>query len=82
MKYIQVLVKVPSKWVDFESPLGLIQSIIKGKLNNLLEEKVVEKVLKEMKMPKIKITKEEVKSRMLDILAERALEEQKCCKEE
>jgi len=73
MKYIQVLVKVPSKWVDFESPLGFTQSVIKGKLTRLLEEKVVEKVLKEMKMPKIKIIKEEVKSRMLDILAERAL---------
>lgn len=74
MKYIQVLIKVPSRWVDFESPSGLISYTIKQELTKLLEKEVISKVMCDIELPKIKYTKEEIKNKMLHILAERALE--------
>lgn len=73
-KDIQVLIKIPRKWVDFNSPLGMISILVYTNFKRILERKIEEKVLNEIELPEIKIDPAEVKDRMLDILAERALE--------
>lgn len=73
-KTIKILVEMPSKWVDFESPMGLAMYSLKDKLTRLLEEKVIDKAVSKMKIPKITVTPEEIKDKMLDILARKALE--------
>ena len=81
-KTIKVLIEIPSKWVDFESPLGLAAFTIRERLDLLLKEKVIDKAVSQMEIPKIQITPEEVKNRMLDILAKRALENrEEACRE-
>lgn len=71
---IKVLFEFPKKWVDFDSPMGMLGDVFRNKLDDLLRDAVVEKVLKKMEIPKIKVTKEEIKDRMLSILAKRALD--------
>ena len=73
-QYIKVLIKVPRKWVDFDSPTGMIGYTTKQLFERMLTKKIEEKVLNEMKLPEIKITAEEVKDRMLSIMAHRALD--------
>lgn len=73
-KTIKVLIEIPTNWFDYESPLGLASISIRDRLDRLLEEKVVEKAVKKMDISSIKVTKKEIKERILDILARRALE--------
>ena len=73
-KDIEVLIKIPRKWVDFNSPLGMISTLVYTNFKKLLNQKIEEKVLNEIELPEIKIDPIEVKNRMLQILAEKALE--------
>lgn len=73
-KQIRILFKIPEDWVDYEDPVFGLGSLLHSRLEPMLKEAVVEKAVSQMKMPEIKITPEEVKDRMLTILAERALE--------
>jgi len=73
-KPIRIMFEFPRKWIDYDSPLLGLGSFLGERLDLLLKEKVVEKLMSEMELPDIQISKEEVKDRMLTILAERALE--------
>ncbi len=72
-KKIKILFEVPSKWVDYEDPLFGLGSFFSQRLEPMLRDAVVDKAVSQMEIPDIKITKEEIKDRMLTILAERAL---------
>ena len=69
----KVLVKMPSKWIDFDSPFGGIGFAVRDRLDKLLRDKVISEVVNKIKLPEIKISQAEVKDRMLDILAKKAL---------
>lgn len=78
MKKIEVLVRVDSKgWLDKDriNELDFFVGRITSKIEDEITAKVVEKVMPKIELPKIKIDPKEIKSRMLDILAKRALEE-------
>lgn len=72
------MIEMPSKWWDMDSPIGLVNWTVKQKFEALLRErieKVVSDRVNEMEVPDIKINQNEVKDRMLDILAYKALRE-------
>jgi hypothetical protein len=70
---IKVLIEMPTRWFDYESPVGIVSYAIRQELEHLLEEKVINKVVAELDLSSLKVTREEIKSRMLDMLAEKAL---------
>ena len=75
-KDIEILIKVPRGWLS-ENELDFLTMLgrgLRGKIADRVTEGAVEKILEQIDLPKIIVTKEEIKSRMLDILAERALE--------
>jgi hypothetical protein len=74
-KTIRVLIEIPEKWVDFESPLGFITGSIRQMVERQVKDAIVEQYIAQMEIPEITVTAEEVKDRMLTILAERALDE-------
>lgn len=72
-KKIKVLIEIPSKWVDLESnEVGLLMNL-HPKIESMVRDAVVEKVLQQMEVPKIEISKEELKEILLDKLAERVI---------
>jgi uncharacterized NAD(P)/FAD-binding protein YdhS len=75
MKKIRVMIEIPEDWIDYDDPVFGLGHYVSDRLQPLLREAVIDKALAEMKIPKISITKEEIKDRMLTILAEKALEE-------
>jgi hypothetical protein len=74
-KTIRVLIEIPEKWVDFESPLGFITGSIRQMVERQVKDAIIEQCLSQMEIPEITVTAAEVKDRMLTILAERALDE-------
>lgn len=77
MKELEILIKLPSDYFMNKNELDLL-STFSGTFRDSFQERLVtgavEKALKEIKLPEITISKEEVKEKMLKILAERALE--------
>jgi len=81
MKFIEVKIKIPKDWIDddgiSDNRLKLL-SLLAGRTQERMKRDVfagaVEKIIEKTKLPKVKITKEEVKDRMLDIMAQRALD--------
>ncbi len=73
-KQIKILFQIPEDWVDYEDPLFGFGSFLRQRLDPMLRDAVVEKAVSQMKIPEIKITPEEIKDRMLTIMAEKALE--------
>ncbi len=76
-KDIEVSIKVPKGWLstndlDF---LSLFTGRIKDRVKDKLLDEATAKIMKQIDLPKIKVSPEEIKDRMLTILAEKALEE-------
>lgn len=74
IKY-KILVEVPENWIDTDAPQIIFSSAIRGEVERLIQEEIEKNILPTLKLPQVKISKEEVKDRMLQILAEKALEE-------
>ena len=75
-KDIEVKIKVPIDYLT-RNQLDVMQNILglsQTKVRNDVFSRAVDKIMKEIKIPKIKINKDEVKDRMLTIMAERALD--------
>ena len=74
---IRVLIEIPTKWIDTKSivPMAYFGESMAKAIQSLVEEKLTDRMLAKIEMPKIKVNKKEVKEKMLEILAERALEE-------
>ncbi len=75
-KDIEVKFKVPIDYLT-RNQLDVMQNILglsQTKVRNDVFSRAVDKIMKEIKIPKIKINKDEVKDRMLTIMAERALD--------
>lgn len=77
MKKIEILIKLPTNYFMKKDELDILSSFT-GRFQDSFQERIlagaVEKALKKVEFPEIKISKEEVKEKMLEILAERALE--------
>ena len=70
------MLEIPSKWVDIEDPLMGLGWRVREAFQKKLGQAVAELIEKGFKLPKPEnITPAEVKARMLQIMAERALEE-------
>ncbi len=74
---MKVIIELPDNWLntDLTGNIDWITRTVKDTVQHEIKEKVVEQVLSQTELPKIVITPEEVKDRMVTILAERALEE-------
>lgn len=76
IKNIEVLVKIDADWINkdqsanLEFFIGEIFDDVKIKI----DEAVIGAITKNLKIPKIKISKKELKAKVLDLMAERALE--------
>lgn len=73
-KKIRVLIEIPEKWFDADSPLGFASYSMKQMVENQLKEALTEEYIKKVTLPKIKFSKEEIKDRILTLLAERAMQ--------
>ena len=73
---IEVLLKVPKDWLSTNELdiFSIFGGHIKDRVKDRLLEEATSKIMKEITLPDIKITPEEIKSRMLTIMAEKALE--------
>ena len=73
-KKIKIYLEVPEKWFDLDSPIPLRLETIRDAVGRELIDKAVEEILGKTELPIITISEAEIKNRMLDILAKRALE--------
>ncbi len=74
MKTIKVYFEIQEDWFDAESPTGWTSMTVRDLVGEKLKETVIKQYLSKITLPKIEIKPEEVKDRILTILAERALE--------
>lgn len=74
MKNIKVFLEIPEDYIDIESPILWVGRSVKDSVESKLKDAFVEQYLTKITLPEIKISPEEIKDRMLQILAERALE--------
>ena len=77
MKKIRILFEIPEKWVDLESPLGLLSPILYRTVQQKLKEALVEEYVNKVEMPEIKIDPEELKKEVLSKMADKAIKEMK-----
>lgn len=76
-KTIRILIEIPEKWVDFNSPLGMVSYSVHQTVEKMIKELVEEKYISQIKLPAIdEITTEQVKDRVATILAKRALDKE------
>lgn len=73
---MKILIEVPDNWIEVSKleQLGFITREVRKVLEEKLMDFAVNEELKKMVIPEIKIKPEEIKDRMLTILAERTLE--------
>lgn len=75
MKKIKVMMEIPENWVDVDDPLFGMASMLGDRFEKRLLDRAVEEAVKKLTLPVIEINPEEIKDRMLTIMAERALED-------
>ncbi len=75
---IKVQLEMPTKWLEESQGEGFLQFLgqIRERFADRVFDKAVEKVLSELEIPEVKIDPKEIKDRMLDIMAKRALDNQ------
>lgn len=74
---MKVLIELPDNWFDAESPLGLASYSIRQMAEKVLREAFEEHIIAHTKIPKIKISANELKQKVLEEMAKRAID--KCC---
>lgn len=73
---MKLQIELPKKWLterDLDD-LGWMIKTVKPWFRSAIEDRVIDKLLEDVEIPKVEITPEEIKDRMIQILAERALE--------
>jgi len=77
MKTIKLYIEIPKDWARIDehtaSDISAMLMDTRMLIESKLEDKLLEKAVAQMKVPKIEITEQEIKDRMLDILAKKAL---------
>ncbi len=75
-KIIEVSIRVPEDWLDMDELdlMRLIGGRVKERVEDSVMDRAIDKIMGEIKIPKVKISPKEVKDRMLDIMAQRALD--------
>jgi hypothetical protein len=74
---IEVLIKVPKNWLDLDQ-LDLLTTLggsIRHRVSDAILEKATKEIVSKIKLPKFKINVNDVKNKMLSILAQKALEQ-------
>ncbi len=76
-KDIEVLIKVPRDWLTTDD-VDILQALTgrtKARVSDEVMDAAVKKIIESIELPKIEINSKEVKDRMLDIMARRALDD-------
>ena len=75
-KDIEVLVRVPRTWLSTDdiSSFDIFMGRAKKRIKDDIVDYVVKQAVKDIKIPKYKITKEEIKQAVIEKIAERAVE--------
>lgn len=73
-KTIKVLIEVPENWIDIDSPTLWAGRTIYEMAKRKIEDAIIEQYMSKITLPEITWSKEEVKAKIIDKLAERALE--------
>lgn len=76
-KMIKVMIEIPDNWLEESQGEGLLalMGTIRERFADRIFDKAIEKVLKDLKIPKIKFTQQELKKAVLEKMAEKAIEE-------
>ena len=72
-KTIDVLVKIPADWVQINGPEVTIGQDIAFRIDGLVISALATQFIKQIDLPALTITPDEVKDRVIDILAERSI---------
>ena len=72
-KTIEVLVKIPADWVRIDGPEVAIGHDIAFRIDSLVIDALADQYLATLHLPALAITPQEVKDRVIDILAERSI---------
>jgi len=80
-KEIDVKIKLPSNWftADEEDVAHIlhVSREIRETLKDLLMEQAIKKIMAEIEIPKVEIDKKELKAKVLELMAERAVDNMK-----
>lgn len=74
MKTIKVYFEIPTKWVDIESPTFFTHDTLKKRLHDALLEALSEQYLSKVEMPKIEVTKKELKDAVIERMAQEIID--------
>lgn len=74
-KKVRILIEMPEKWVDLESPWGIVSNSVRQMVERNVIDVLVTEYVARQKLPKIKITVKEIKEKMLELMAKKALED-------
>lgn len=73
---MKILIEVPDNWLDgdYAGNIEFITRTCKQVITQRLTDKMLDEVIEKTPVPKINVNKAELKNRIIDILAHRALE--------
>lgn len=73
---MKILIEIPDNWLNANvlDDLGFITRTCKQEVQKRLMDIAVDKILKTMKVPKIKISEKELKARLLDRLTDKMVD--------
>ena len=76
MKKIKIMIELDSNWLEEERGADLLAYLgeVKRRFEDKVFEKAVEKAVNGLDIPKIKVSKEELKKAVLEVMAERVLD--------
>ncbi len=71
---IRIFIDIPEGYIDVESPALWVAQSVRQEVEQQLKAALIEQYVGKLEMPDITVTPEEVKDRILTILAEQAVE--------
>lgn len=72
---MKVYIEIPDGWIDADSPMLWVSRSVKEEARKVIREEMVKQYLDKIELPELNITTEEIKQRVLDKLAEKAIRE-------
>lgn len=76
MKTFKVYLEIPENWIDVESPILWASRSIADTAKQMVLDALIDQYLTKVTLPEITWTRDEVKAKIIDKLAERALDKQ------
>ena len=79
MNTIKVQIEIPSKWLELDTSklhnLCELDKILREDLKDLIKKQAIEKIMKNIKIPKIDISKEVLTKEVLSLITKIAIEQ-------